>query len=118
MNSFDLLLGLSMLICVHAAQLGATVHSGEAKASLEFLQLSYDESDDEDSGTEDHTKMVIVAVLNLIACALCCAFIQAAIQVSKRLNLKLLTLRKHYSQYESLKMFKDFRVRCNEDTSN
>ena len=117
MNSFHFLVSLGVLVCVDAAQQGATAHADGTSGQLEFLQLSFDEQEDTEAGTDDHSKMIVVAVLNLIACALCCAFIQAAIHLSKRLNLRLLTLRKHYSQYESLKMFKDFRMRCTDDVA-
>lgn len=78
---------------------------------INLLQLSYDESEEEEDGTiDDESKIITVFLLNLIACALCCGFVQGVIIVSKKMNVELITLRKNFKQFESLRTFRKLTV--------
>ena len=75
-----------------------------------LLQLSDDDSGVNDSGFDSDTRMLVIFLLNVVACILCCGFIQAVIYVSKLLNMQLLKLQSNYMRYKSLLKFKEFKA--------
>ncbi|CAG9310843.1 unnamed protein product [Blepharisma stoltei] len=74
-----------------------------------FTQLSNDGSGEDDDGMEDDTKVITVFLLNILACVLCCGFLQLVLMLSKRMNSELSDMRKNYKQYQGFLRFKEFR---------
>ena len=80
------------------------------KKHEKFLQLSYDQDGQGSDLEDDDSKIIIIFVLNVIACALSCAFIQGVLIMSKKLNGELLLMRKNYTKYQTLLKFKEFKT--------
>ena len=78
------------------------------------MQLSNDESGEDDDGLSDDSKVTLVFLLNVIGCIVCCGAIQGIIVVSKRTNAELIFLRKNYKQYKSLMSLRDMHKNYNE----
>lgn len=76
---------------------------------MNLMQLSNDGSGDNEDGLDDDTKVLTVFLLNIIACIVCCGFIQLVLMLSKRMNNELSVLRKNYKQYQGFLRFKEFR---------
>lgn len=88
---------LAFLLC-------STLVAGQAASKFlfrGFLQLSNNDSGNDDDGLEDDTKVLTIFLLNVIGCILCCGLIQGVIMLSKRMNAEIIHLRKNYKQYLS-----------------
>lgn len=118
-RSFFLSVQLLLLICLSSAAslksgnqaelVKSKVHSGFWPTELslsnfhpDFLQLSHDHSGENDDGTKNTSKMVLVFVVSAVICALCCGLIQLILSVSKSYRAKLSYLQKCYKTRENL----------------
>ena len=85
---------------------------------VSMLQLSDNNSGENNSGFDDDSRILMLFLLNIIGCALCCGFIQGVIMLSKKLTAYQILLKKNYKKYNSLLRFKEFRnTYCSSDSN-
>ncbi|CAG9321816.1 unnamed protein product [Blepharisma stoltei] len=85
------------------------IENTQDELDTNFMQLSNDDSGEDNDGLEDDTKILLVFILNAITCVFCCAFLQFILMLSKRMSNELSELKKNYRQHQGFLRFKEFR---------
>ncbi|CAG9321219.1 unnamed protein product [Blepharisma stoltei] len=76
---------------------------------ISFLQISNDNSGQDNDGLDDKKKVYMVFIFNFVACIACFALLQGILIFSKKMNSKLTSLRANYKNFVALSQFKDFQ---------